>query len=85
MKTYQVEGSEEMLEIAFCEILVTTLAYDLTLYGPPAHVHLVCHLRVDPDWPSTPVHCEPEVASARPQRFYSSPRQPRNLQKRGHE
>jgi hypothetical protein len=36
---------------------------------PPAQDHLVCHLSVLPLRPSTPVHCDPEVASALPQRF----------------
>lgn len=64
-----VEGSEEMDESDFLVRLVTTLAYDFTLYEPPAQVHLVCHLRVEPLRPSTPVHWEPEVAADWPQRF----------------
>jgi hypothetical protein len=36
---------------------------------PPAQDHLVCHLSVLPLRPSTPVHCDPDVASALPQRF----------------
>jgi hypothetical protein len=36
---------------------------------PPAQDHFVCHFKFEPLRLSTPVHCEPDVASAWPQRF----------------
>lgn len=64
-----VEGIEAMFATVLGVKTRLAFAKLLTLYEPPAQVHVVCHATVVPLAESRPVHWEPEVAALEPQRL----------------